>query len=96
MEILLQLVVVGFLVEAIVDTMKLVYDTEQGIQIPKILSIAVGLVLAFVIQLDILQLLKLTADIHIVGVALTGILVSRGGNFVNDLFDKLKGDEIIG
>lgn len=96
MEILLQLVVVGFLVEAIVDTMKLVYDREQGIQIPKILSIAVGLVLAFVIQLDILQLLKLTTDIHIVGVALTGILVSRGGNFVNDLFDKLKGDETIG
>ena len=96
MEILLQLVVVGFLVEAIVDTMKLVYAIEQGIQIPKILSIAVGLVLAFVIQLDILQLLKLTTDIHIVGVALTGILVSRGGNFVNDLFDKLKGDETIG
>lgn len=95
MELILQLVIIGFLVEAVTDTLKLIYDREDGIQVSKLVALAVGLVLAFVTQKDILVAVKLLEVSNIAGIILTGILVSRGGNFIHELFDRLKGDEYI-
>lgn len=93
MELILQLVIIGFLVEAVTETLKMIYNKEEGLQITRLVALAVGLVLAFVTQKDILVATKLIETTNIAGIILTGVLVSRGGNFVHELFDRLKGDE---
>lgn len=95
MEIFLGIVILAFLVEAVVDTIELLY-VEGKIQLPKVLAIVVGVIIAFAVNLDVFTILKVNNNIPIVGVILTGILISRGGNFVNDLFDRLKGSGEIG
>lgn len=88
MEMLLQIVVMGFLVEAVWETLKMVWQ-EGKIQIDRIGALFVGLAIAITINIDIFVAVGLNPIFHFVGIIATGILISRGGNFVHDLFEKL-------
>lgn len=52
-------------------------------------AITIGCVLAFNLNLDIFALLGIEEVNSTIGVVLTGILISRGANYVYDLYDKL-------
>lgn len=87
MEVGLQILVLAFLVESIVDTMQLVY-VEGKVSTPKILALVTGILIAYSVKLNIFTILKIEG-IELVGILLAGILISRGGNFINDLFQRI-------
>jgi hypothetical protein len=52
-------------------------------------SITLGIIIAVAYRLDLPAHFNLTSQIPYVGCVLTGILLSRGSNYVFDLFGKL-------
>ncbi len=53
------------------------------------LSLALGILVAVAYKLDLPSYFNLESDIPYVGCVLTGILLSRGSNYVFDLIKKL-------
>lgn len=92
MNELLILVTMGILVEAVVEVIKSIYN-EGRVNYTVLLSIVVGILFAFTLRVDLFQLLGIEVHIAYVGTILSGLIVSRGANFVHDLLGKLQGDE---
>lgn len=86
-----QLIVVAILVEAIWENIKMIYDKDK-FNISMIGSLVLGIVVCLLAQIDIFPIVGLNMAVPFVGSVFTGIIVSRGANFVNDLFKKLKGE----
>lgn len=86
-----QLVLVAILIEAIWENIKMIYD-KQKLNINMIGSLVLGIVVCLLAQIDIFPIVGLNMAVPFVGSVFTGIIVSRGANFVNDLFKKLKGE----
>ena len=84
----LQIIVLAFVVEAVWETLKMVWQ-DGKVSIDKIGALGVGLAVALVYQQDVLAMLNITGGYHTVGSILTGILISRGGNYVHDLVERL-------
>ena len=89
MNELLILITMGILVEAVVEVIKSIYENGK-INKTVILSIFVGLLFAFTLGVDLFSLLGIDTHIAYVGTVATGLIVSRGANFVHDLIDKLQ------
>lgn len=90
MEQLLQIITVAILVEAITKIIKDGFIKNQG-KLGYFLSIAIGQLLAITTRFDVLLILGLPTFLPYVGIVLTGLLVSRGANFVNDIFEQIGG-----
>lgn len=86
-----QLIIVAILVEAIWENIKMIYYKDK-FNISMIGSLILGVVVCVIFRIDIFPIVGLNAVIPFVGSVFTGIIVSRGANFVNDLFKKLKGE----
>lgn len=86
-----QLIVVAILVEAVWENIKITYDKKK-FNISMIGSLVLGIIICVVFKIDIFPIVGLNAIIPFVGSILTGIIVSRGSNFVNDLLKRLKGE----
>lgn len=92
MELVLQLTVLAFLVEATVQTIGLIM--EDGKVNPKnILALVVGIGIALSVGMDIFTVIGIPTSTPIVGQVLAGILISRGGNFIHDLMSKVRGED---
>lgn len=92
MEKLLILVTFAFVVEHITEIVKKI--KEDGKLNPNVLlSIVVGILVAFTIKLDIFVLLGQEAYIPYVGVILAGLTISGGANLTYDLIEKVLGDK---
>lgn len=89
MNELLILVTMGVLVEAVVEVIKSIYENGKVNKIV-VLSIFVGLTFAFTLGIDLFSLIGIDTNVAYVGVVATGLIVSRGANFVHDLIDKLQ------
>ena len=85
-----QLVLAAILVEAIWENCKMIWQ-EGKFSINMIGSLILGVIICTFAGLDIFELVGIGLNIPILGCILTGIIVSRGANFVNDLFTKLQG-----
>lgn len=84
------LIIVAILVEAIVENIKDVFN--NGINKSRISSIIVAILICILARVDIFAIVGIYLDWQIVAYALTGIIVSRGANFVNDLFGRIRGE----
>lgn len=84
------LVIVAILVEAIWENIKMVFPNKK-FSISMLGSLLVSILICVLTKVDIFPVVGLSISIPIIGSILTGIIVSRGANFVNDLFTKLKG-----
>lgn len=91
MEVIWVLVVLGFLVEAIVETLKLVWDAEKRkVSWPVICSLVVGIGIAILTRASIFELLSITiVTSSWLGYIITGILISRGSSFIHDLWIRI-------
>lgn len=85
-----QLIIVSILVEAIWENIKMIYQNKK-ISISMIASLLISIFLCIVANIDIFPILEISISMPVIGNIFTGIIVSRGANFVNDLFSKLKG-----
>ena len=86
---LVVLVIIALICEAVWETLKMVWQ-EGKLSIDRIGALVIGLLIAFVTSCDIFQLINIPVVIPYVGIVLTGILISRGANFVHDLLSKLQ------
>ena len=93
MNVFFTLIVVAILSEAIWEILKnLIPNMNDKVwaYINLVGSLLVGILIAFIADVNIFALLGITLRWHIVGVVLTGILISRGSNYIHDLVGKLK------
>lgn len=89
MEAVLIILVAALLAEAVWETGKMVW--QQGkISVDRTGALLVGILFAVGAGLDLCTVLGICFVYPIIGQLLTGILISRGANFVHDL---LKGVE---
>jgi hypothetical protein len=52
-------------------------------------GLAVGLIVAINYNIDVFTLVGLEGKVPIIGAILTGLIISRGSNIVNDVVDRL-------
>ena len=86
-----QLIIIAILVEAIWENIKMIYDKDK-FNINMIGSLVLGIIICLLARIDIFPIVGLNMAVPFVGSVFTGIIVSRGANFVNDLLKKLKGE----
>ena len=84
------LIVLAILVEAVWENIKMVYDKKK-LHISMIGSLVISILVCILANADIFAMVKVNLSVPIISNILTGIIVSRGANFVNDLFTKLNG-----
>ena len=87
MEAVAILVVMALLIEAIVETVK--QAVAGGIHWPSIAAMVGGIGVCIAAGVGIFQILGISFP-NWLDSLITGILVSRGSNFISDLFGKLK------
>ena len=56
-------------------------------------SLLLSMIICVLAQINIFKIVGIELIVPIIGYLLTGIIVSRGANFVNDLFSKLNNKE---
>lgn len=88
MEKLLIIIMIALIAESVWETLKMTWQ-EGKISVDRIGALVVALVLCVGVKLDILSLLGISTMIPLLGVILTGILISRGSNFIHDLLIRL-------
>lgn len=88
MEKLLVIIMVALIAESVWETLKMTWQ-EGKVSIDRIGALVVALLLAIGTRLDLLSLLDIKTSIPYLGVVLTGILISRGSNFIHDLLVKI-------
>ena len=87
MEIL-TLIILALLCEAVWETLKMTWQ-DNKVSIDKIGALLIGLTIAFVTGADLLALVNIPSLVPYVGVVLTGVLISRGSNFIHDFLKKI-------
>jgi len=86
-----QLVIIAILVEAIWENLKMIWDKNK-LNFNMLGSLLLAMTLCTIFKLDAFPIIGLSTNIPVIGSLLTGIIVSRGANAVNDLFKKVKGE----
>lgn len=98
MQELLTIIIFGTLIEGIVGYVTELFQNKK-IDWKKILALVIGIALAVVYKLDFLSILGIagTSELLIVNFIITGIIISRGSNYIFDVFKLIKGakDKII-
>lgn len=85
---MLSLLVVALLGEAIWETLKMVWQAGK-LSADKIGAIVIGIALAVGSGLDIFTVVGISLKVPYLGMILTGILISRGANFIHDLLSSV-------
>ena len=91
MEIAL-FITTAILIEAVWENLKMVWKKGK-FNVNKIGALVVSILICVLVGIDLFSLLGLTMSVPYVGSVLTGILMSRGANFIHDLFNKINGGE---
>lgn len=75
--------------EAVWETLKMTW--EQGkVQVDTIGAIVIALVIAFAAGIDVFEVVGAPLGVPFLGIALTGLLISRGANVVHDIFNRIR------
>ena len=86
------IIAVAILIEGLVEYGKTIADMvnegEKRTALIQVITIVVGVALAFAFDADMFVPLGLKVN-HYIGMALTGIVMSRGSNYVSDLIGKI-------
>lgn len=87
-----QLIIIAILVEAIWENLKMIWDKNK-LNINMLGSLLLSMIICVLAQINIFKIVGIELIVPIIGYLLTGIIVSRGANFVNDLFSKINNKE---
>lgn len=83
-----QLTTVAVLVEAIWENLKMVWQNGK-FSIDRIGALVLGIVVCLFAKIDIFSMLNIPLSIAYLGSIFTGIICSRGANFIHDLYNKI-------
>lgn len=85
-----QILLVAFLVESLIQTIKPVYDRQKGWNKDAVVALVMGIGICYLMNVDLFAIADLSFGIpdaavsHYVGIVLTGIIASRGSNLAHD------------
>lgn len=86
---LLKFVVLALMVETVWETAKMVWENGK-LSVDRIGAMAVGLLLAISTGMDFFAAVGFKMSIPYLGVILSGLLISRGANFLHDLIGSVQ------
>ncbi|HMM31941.1 MAG TPA: hypothetical protein PKB13_09220 [Clostridia bacterium] len=91
MELFWTVLVLGLLTEAVVETLKLIWDEQKRkLSWSALCSLAVGIAVALSAHVSVFELLDIVhAAPQWIGCLITGILISRGSSFLHDLWKRI-------
>ena len=93
METIALLIAVAVLVEGLVEYVKTIVKvfTEGDVKtgITQLCAVAIGILLALITRANLFMALSINVTYSWMGCVLTGILISRGSNYLSDLLHKL-------
>jgi hypothetical protein len=92
MNNILILVVAAMIGESVWETLKMLWQ-EGKLSIDRIGALVIGLLVAIAGNLDLPGLVGIPFILPYLGMILTGILISRGANFVHDLLGRIQKPE---
>jgi chromate transport protein ChrA len=90
MDAIWSIIIAALLAEAVWETGKMAWQ-EGKVSIDRVGALVVGLVFALGAGLDLCDLLGIGFIYPIIGQFLTGVLLSRGANFIHDLYKGIEG-----
>lgn len=93
MDNIIVIFVVSMITEAVWESLKMTWQNGK-VNIDRIGALIIGLVVAIGTRVDILDLVGVSVDIPYLGMILTGILMSRGSNFIHDLLVKVSNPKV--
>ena len=83
---------VAILIEGLVEYGKTIVDAfttgEKKTAITQLITIVIGILLAFAFNADMFIPIGIEVN-HTIGMILTGIVMSRGSNYVSDLLNRI-------
>ncbi len=85
---LAKILILSIIGEAIWETLKMFWQ-EGKISKDRIGALIVCIIIVWSTDLDIMTTLGIPVKVKIIGILLTGILISRGSNFIHDLFSSV-------
>ena len=83
------IIVAAVLAEAVWETFKPIWDKGK-LNPDRGGALVIGIIIALAAGVDICTALGLTIVYPVIGQLLTGILISRGANFIHDLFKSIQ------
>lgn len=89
MEKFFAIIAMAVVVEGIVTYIK-EWFVNGEVKWQQIIAAVLGILLAVAYKLDMLLLMGMTATIPYIGCVLTGVLISRGSNYIFDFIKALK------
>lgn len=84
------LVLMAIVIEGVITYIKEIF-VNKNVMWQQVLGIVLGIVVAVGYNADLFALFGLTSTIPLLGCVLTGILLSRGSNYIFDLVKQLQG-----
>lgn len=86
------IIAVAILIEALVEyaktIMKMVEDGEKKTAITQCATVVLGVLLSFAFNADLFVPIGIEVN-HVVGTIITGIIASRGANYISDFIKKI-------
>ena len=91
MELFWTLIALGLLTEAVVETLKFIWDEKKRVfSWSALCAVAVGVAIAVASRTSLFTLLGIAPNMAPwLGYIVTGILISRGSNFLHDLWKRI-------
>lgn len=86
---ILQFVIAALIVEALWETSKMFWQNGK-LSIDRVGAVAFGLLIAVGAGMDFMSAIQLPIHIPYVGMIVTGLLISRGSNWIHDLMGKIE------
>lgn len=78
----------AFFVEGLVNFVKQIVDADKSMKYTYILAIVLGVLTCCIFNLDILSLMGISASIPYAGNIISGFIIARGSNYLNDVISK--------
>lgn len=88
MEKFFGLVILSIIIEGVVTYVR-TWIVDKHVQWQQIMTCVLGLIIAVAYRLDLIALFGYESSLPYLGNVLTGILLSRGSNYIFDLIKKL-------
>ena len=92
MQNLTVIVIMAILIEAVITYVK-TWVVDKKLQWQALMSVVLGVLVSVVYNLDIPAAVGITCGVPFVGCVITGILISRGSNYIFDLIKKIAPSE---
>ena len=85
-----KIIILGIIVEALIEYVKLIF-VNHSINWKQVAALVIGIVLSCCAQIDLFAAVGLTFVTPWVGIILTGVIFSRGANYVADFVALIQG-----